>query len=384
MDWIKLLEIQGLFLLFGLIYRVSLSKYGCFTFNRWYLLLSPLLAIGLPFVEIGAVPELATINLAQITVDQEISNVESTMSKTALPGFGFYLAVAILLLAIISYQLIKIHLNSEPVYGYPIKTRVNKNIEGPFTIFSTLYAPNNEIKSEIIEHESVHIKEGHFADLVLLHLIALTFWFNPATWMLIKYAKLNHEFLADRSVIDGKSNSKTYKESLLQQALNTRVPMVSHGFINLNELKTRIKMMNTANHKKQAWKTLFWSIPMILLVVIACNQKPTIEEEIPVLTIAEEMPKFKGGDQELFKFLSENISYPKDAVKDSVQGVVLVSFVINEKGEVTDPKVLKGIHPRLDEEALNIVEKMPDWAPGKDKGAPVKVKYNLPIKFLLQ
>ncbi|TXC78621.1 M56 family metallopeptidase [Luteibaculum oceani] len=384
MNWINLIEIQGLIILFAAIYRFGLSQHGCFKFNRWYLLLTPFVAIGISLIEIKSNPQIAAINLAEFAVSQEITGLQNNIESQHFNPLFLYLPISLVILMVITFQLVKIYHKSTPISGYPIPTRLNTNLPGPFTIFTTLYTPTAQVNNEIIAHESVHIRDKHYVDLILLHIAALVFWINPASWLLIKFAKLNHEFLADQKVIRGEIDGVKYKESLLQQVLNTRVPMVSHGFLNLNELKTRIKMMNTKNHKKQAWKTLYWTIPAILLVVIACNQKPAIEESIPVLDIAEEMPKFEGGDQALFKFLSENIAYPKEAVKDSVQGVVFVSFVVDEKGQVTEPTILKGIHPRLDEEALNIIEKMPDWTPGKDKGAPVKVKYNLPIKFVLE
>lgn len=97
----------------------------------------------------------------------------------------------------------------------------------------------------------------------------------------------------------------------------------------------------------------------------------------------DEAPAFKGGQDALVKYISGNITYPEEARKQGIQGTVFVSFLINEKGNVTDGKVMRGIGSGCDEEALRVVMSMPDWDPGKNEGAPVKVRMTLPIKFSL-
>ena len=97
--------------------------------------------------------------------------------------------------------------------------------------------------------------------------------------------------------------------------------------------------------------------------------------------VVEPQPSFPGGQKALIKFLSENIEYPEQALKDSIEGRVVVAFFIDTDGSVTDPEVVRELHPLLDAEALRVVNLMPKWKPGYQNGAPVKVKYNLPITF---
>lgn len=108
-------------------------------------------------------------------------------------------------------------------------------------------------------------------------------------------------------------------------------------------------------------------------------EKPE-KEEAP-LPFAEHMPEFVGGTEGLFKFLGTEMKYPKEAKQVGIEGKVFVQFVVNKKGEVTNIKILKGIHPLLDKEAIRVVEKMPNWKPGKQNGKTVSVKYNLPLSF---
>ena len=97
--------------------------------------------------------------------------------------------------------------------------------------------------------------------------------------------------------------------------------------------------------------------------------------------IISPQPSFPGGSQALVDFLRENTNYPEQALKDSIEGRVVVAFVIDTDGSITKPEVVRGVHPLLDAEALRVVKLMPKWEPGSENGTPVKVRYNLPITF---
>ena len=83
------------------------------------------------------------------------------------------------------------------------------------------------------------------------------------------------------------------------------------------------------------------------------------------------------------KFIGENVKYPKQAATDKVQGKVFVSFVVNSSGKVENTKVVRGVHPALDAEAMRVISLMPDWKPGKQRGQAVSVEYTIPIEFKL-
>ncbi len=113
----------------------------------------------------------------------------------------------------------------------------------------------------------------------------------------------------------------------------------------------------------------------------------TVAEEVveeQIFTIVEEMPAFPGGEAALMKFLGNNIKYPAIAKDAGIQGTVFVTFVVDEGGNVKDVRVLRSIGGGCDEEAIRVVQSMPKWAPGKQRGKPVKVQYNLPIRFTLK
>ena len=102
-----------------------------------------------------------------------------------------------------------------------------------------------------------------------------------------------------------------------------------------------------------------------------------------VYQLVEEMPEFPGGMEAMMKYLSENIKYPEDAIEKNQAGRVFVSFVVGTDGSINEATILRGVCESIDNEALRVVNAMPRWTPGKVKGEPVKVEYNLPIVFKL-
>jgi protein TonB len=106
-------------------------------------------------------------------------------------------------------------------------------------------------------------------------------------------------------------------------------------------------------------------------------------DEQEIFSIVESMPEFPGGVKELYKFLNDNIRYPMMAKEANIQGVVYVNFLIESDGNITNIIVLRGIGGGCDDEAIRIVEIMPKWTPGKQRGKPVRVNFNLPVKFTL-
>lgn len=107
------------------------------------------------------------------------------------------------------------------------------------------------------------------------------------------------------------------------------------------------------------------------------------EEEEQIFFIVEEMPEYPGGEQALRQFIADHIEYPEIARENEISGKVYVQFVINEKGEVSDAKVVRSADPSLDKAALKVINSFPKWKPGKQRDRPVKVAYIIPISFML-
>ena len=118
--------------------------------------------------------------------------------------------------------------------------------------------------------------------------------------------------------------------------------------------------------------------------VITQPEPPKHVEENKVFDVVEQMPSFPGGPQALLQYLNSNVKYPVVAQENGVQGRVVISFVVEKDGSVTDVQVAKSVDPSLDKEAQRVVKSMPHWIPGKQNGSAVRVKYVVPVSFKLQ
>ena len=117
---------------------------------------------------------------------------------------------------------------------------------------------------------------------------------------------------------------------------------------------------------------------------VIAQPEPPKEEETKVFDVVEVMPSFPGGQGALFEWLSKNIKYPVVAEENGVQGRVIVTFVVERNGSITDVQVVKSVDPSLDKEAVRVVKSMPHWIPGKQNGSAVRVKFTVPVTFRLQ
>lgn len=116
--------------------------------------------------------------------------------------------------------------------------------------------------------------------------------------------------------------------------------------------------------------------------IVQMQEEEEVEEE-EVFYIVENMPEFPGGDVALRTYIVQNVKYPEIAKENGLSGKVFVQFVINQKGEVQDVKIARGVDPALDKEAIRVVQNLPKWKPGSQRGKPVKVSYTVPINFQL-
>ena len=123
---------------------------------------------------------------------------------------------------------------------------------------------------------------------------------------------------------------------------------------------------------------------LFCLTTVSAQKTVVSQKNEDVFDIVEQMPEYPGGMQALFEFLKENIKYPEDAQKQKVEGRVLVKFVVETDGSISNIEVVKNAFPSLDAEAERVVRIMPKWTPGKQKGQVVRVKFVLPINFSLK
>lgn len=130
--------------------------------------------------------------------------------------------------------------------------------------------------------------------------------------------------------------------------------------------------------------TLFLLLIIMALPLSAQTVGATDNEPVYNMAMVQQQPKFPGGTSEMYKWLGNNIKYPEEAKKEGVSGKVIVDFVITKTGKTDKVRVVRGLHPTLDQEAVRVIKAMPAWTPGKQNGQPVNVSYTLPITFRQQ
>lgn len=132
-------------------------------------------------------------------------------------------------------------------------------------------------------------------------------------------------------------------------------------------------------------KLILMSMMAVLCIMTMSAQKTVVSQKSQkVYDTVDQMPEFAGGMSALIDYLSTNIKYPQDAIKQNLSGRVLVMFVVETDGSVSNVKVAKNVFPSLDAEAVRVVKAMPKWIPGRHKGKIVRVNYAVPIVFSIK
>lgn len=132
-------------------------------------------------------------------------------------------------------------------------------------------------------------------------------------------------------------------------------------------------------------KNVSLKVALMMLVLLFSFMTSTAQtkKNNMVFDVVEVMPQYPGGQTAMLQYMMKNIKYPKQAMKEGIQGRVTVSFIVEKDGRVTNVRLLRSVQSALDKEAIRVVKSMPKWTPGKHNGKPVRVRFNLPVMFKL-
>lgn len=306
----------------------------------------------------------------------------------------------------------------------------------------------NKGYDKMIAHELEHVKQGHSLDVIILEFLTVFQWFNPFMWMLRRAIRENHEFLADQAVLTTGVNRGYYKKLLLDQFVGDQMVIANNFNTSLikNRIKMMSKIKSPKYAiSKIVFGVL---VAVALVIAFACEQKESVdagltEEQVvkvtiqgeklkidgtaedveklksmfsegsgfeivtdslgnvlltkkstvvsktldsgePIFFIVEEMPEYPGGEMALRQYIANSVKYPAEDVKKGTQGKVYVTFVVAKDGSIADAKIARGVSPSLDAEAQRVVNSLPKWKPGKQRGKAVNVSYTVPINFKLE
>ena len=437
-------KVAVLIIVFYMFYRLMLSKETFHRVNRIVLLLTAVASFVLPLcvitmhktVTVEGMPTVAVGNL-QMEVAEETAPEVWQVVLPLIFIIGVAMTLAHTLTSILKVVLL---IRRSEKHSLPDGTIlcVTGNAEvSPFSWMHYIVMNRSDYEAHdaaILAHERGHIRLRHSCDVVLVDLLTALQWFNPAMWMLRQDLRAIHEYEADGEVLSQGINARQYQYLLITKAASIGGYSIANG-ISHSTLKNRIHMMTNKKTRSSHLLKLLALVP-ILGVALALNARTVTDyvydepqkqhpikkgktngkintgaageivvvgygpeaqktkpvempnamkvKEDNVFDVVEQMPQFSGGTEALLKYLAENVRYPKEAEEKSLQGRVIATFVVEKDGSISRAKVVKSVDPLLDEEALRVVNSMPNWTPGRQNGEPVAVKYTIPISFKLQ
>ena len=412
------------------VYRLTLSRTTFHCFNRYVLLATLALAAVIPVMHFQSISSRASapinymlseimvyadgtmgVNPVQATESGSSISIASVFTVVYLAGLIFcLLRIAI---GILSSEII-CHRRSRMLADGTRLVITERNY-APFSWRNCIVISRKDYElngAMIIAHEQAHVHHHHSFDLILAQLFCAVQWFNPAAWMLRRSLLEVHEYEADASVLEEGFDGRRYQICLVRAALQGSFATTTNNFANCST-KKRIVMMN--RHSTNPWARLrvLLMLPAVAfsaVVASACKNDANSTEDLnfnpqdnttihasaiatwdvveieeadtsEVFMVVEDQPEFPGGTQAMMEFFQSNITYPESCKKDSIQGRVIVTFVVEKDGSITDVEVVRSVHPDLDTEAVNMIKKMPTWKPGSQKGKPVRVKYTVPVNY---
>jgi bla regulator protein blaR1 len=423
-----IIEIGVSIFLFYTIFWLFLKSETYFTVNRYYISLTLLASLLVPLVNVTLVQQSTDIsyyNLIStvvITADGIEHAVKNHLSSSQILFYTYLFGVFVFLIRFI-YQITNLFIvvwKSEVKNHGTLKYVLTEKHYAPFSFFNYIFI-SKKLESEsfkkILIHESIHAKQWHSIDIIILEMLAILQWFNPFIWFYKNSMQEVHEYLADRGVLKKGYDPKEYQQLIYNQVFGINGVRLANS-LNYSLTKRRFLMMTKIKSPKSAILRVFLLVPVISLVVLAfsCSnselKEPNIlqvedsKEKVDTTKVYEqvdEMPAFPGGTAAIIKFISNEVRYPEAAKELGVQGKVFISFVVGINGSVESVEVVRGITDDyienkiknaegisefdaaklIEQEAVRVISALPDWTPGKVEDKIVKVLFTVPISFKL-
>ena len=407
-----ILEWSLTLLLLLLVWKIAFYGTTLHRFNRYYLLGATLLSALVPLVGLNislhaiSIPDTRMAHVLQEVVIYGSSDAvgQDTMNAVADSLWAWILVgayavyVTVLIVGWIRGLLRTVRfLKGKPYHriGRFIRLYRVDGEFGPFSWMNCIVVPGREsgfARRAALIHEVAHVSGGHCLDLVFLMACTVL---NPVCWLVMREIKVIHEYEADEEVISRLGGeTRDYQRLLIMRTVGAEAYALASSF-NLN-IKQRIIMMKKEKTLKRRMLYALAVIPVIGLMLAACGSQKKMQASAGDMTVdgrdglpedvmlaPEQMPEFSGGMMALMQYLQKTIRYPKEARDNNIQGRVLVDFIIEKDGSVTNVGVSKSVDRLLDDEAVRVVSLMPNWTPGSSRGETVRVKYTIPINFRL-
>lgn len=446
MTWWQYLLLANtyLILLYGF-YVLLLHKETFFQLNRVYLISSILLALLIPAIKADWVKDLfVTQRIHQTIYHLNAVNIYGYSSQQDQPAnigqiiaIIYFTGVALLAVRlIIQFILLQKKISKpakETAFSFFNKIKLGDDVN------------NRDI---IIAHEAVHARQWHSADVLLIEMMMIFNWFNPVIYLYRQTIKHIHEFIADKKAVASGTSKADYAMLLFSQTFKQPTHHLANPFFNQSLLKERILMLQKSPSQRVKLLKYGLSAPLFALMLILssatvnsdkvlkivdkkvqqafaatassvtqkvatdketipatepqasyeqqANQRPAapaptvgLAKKAPgadskVFTSVETQPTFPDGIDAFYTFLGRYIRYPAAMRNNNIQGRVIVTFVVEKDGSLSDIHCLRDLGYGSAEEVVRVLKISPKWIPGNQNGLPVRVQYTAPINFQLQ
>ena len=384
---------------FLLVYYFILERENMHVFKRFYLLISLVFSFVVPFVSFefkAANALVATSNNLQTVVLPAIQiSSEKNYFSTIL-----YIIYGLITFAFLArfiwnlYNIQKVRNTAEIINFQNAKLALVDAPILPHTFGNTIFINKQSYESEAIEtelftHELTHVREKHTLDVLLIELLKTIFWFNPLLILYKRAIQLNHEFLADYTVISVQKKISNYQYLLLSQSIQPCNLYLTSNLNSFLKTKKRFIMMTKTTSKVRETLSQLSVLPVVAgLIFISCSEtslnKNVLNQKnsgITETTLVDPkdyktVPSFPGGNDALYNFISKNY---KKTNNQRTDGKTMVFFDVESDGSLTNFQVLKNPDNDTAEEMIRVLKLSPKWIPAEIDGEFVSTNLGIPV-----
>jgi TonB family protein len=396
-----IIEVNIGLLLFLAFYHLLLRRETTFRMLRMFMLTGIFTSLLFPLLDLQNSQATSPLSMGQVipaywlpemSAGQAADNVEVASFQlwtytTLVYAIGFIFFSAAVLFQL--NQLRRIIRRSKTYTRHKLRIAESNEDKPTFSFFNFIFIGKaHELskaeKEQIILHEAVHVRQWHSFDILLINGLKIFFWFNPFINAYKKIFIQLHEFEADARAVENSDVNK-YCSLLARVALESADFKLANHFNSSLTVK-RITMIRSSKNNISYWKVAVCALLLpATFLLVSCQDQLGNTDGVSgeIFSQVDEPANPQGGLESFYQVIKRNITYPAKSRADHKYGKVLVRFVVNENGSLSDMEVLESPDELLGKEAIRMLTLSPEWTPAKKEGAPVKQQMVLPIEFKL-
>lgn len=393
--------------IFIAVYHLFLEREKMNQFNRFYLLGTVLLSMLIPLITVEITSDTKLVQTILPPVPQTILPTEAlspvTTGSSTLPAFltVFYILVAALLFFRFLKNLLTVHRNIRKHNSTVLDNAqlvVLKEPIVPHTFLNHIFINEQDLtNTQILTHELTHFRQRHSLDILFIELVHCVMWFNPFLILYKKSIRLNHEFLADESVLNHHKNVSGYQQLLLNTLTKFNTTGIASSF-NHSITKKRFTMMTTMQNKKRSAVKILLAILILGATSAFFSNKvysqSSDDQGKNVYTYKDGewknqqltvKPEPMGGFSAFVKAFLKQIKYPSPAKIEGVEGDVVITFEVDTTGKLANFSVIKTLHQDCDNEVIrSLTELGIEWKVAELNDQRYASRFVIPVSFRLE